>query len=67
MYAVLEADVRPDPGSLDLDLRRSFVLAARTPDRRTSCQERVRLAGIFEFNAHERDLADLSSTIEAVV
>ena len=67
MYAVLEASVRPDPGSLDLDLRRSFILAAWTLDRRPSCRERVRLAGITEFDARECDLADLGSTIEAVV
>ena len=67
MHAVLEASVRPDPGSLDLDLRRSFVLAARALDKRTRCQERVRLAGVIEFGARECDLADLGSTIEAVV
>ena len=67
MFAVLGASVWPDPDSLDLDLRRSFVLAARTLDRRTSCRERVRLAGIIEFDARECDLADLGSTIEAVV
>ena len=67
MYAVFEASVRPDPGSLDLDLRWSFVLAARTLDKRTSCQERVRLTGVIEFGARECYLADLGRTNEAVV
>ena len=67
MYAVLEASVRPDPGSLDLDQRRSFVLGARTLGRRTGFQERVRLTGVIEFGACECYLADLGSTIEAVV